>query len=120
MSGRKAREPGPNGFTWRGIELQPVDGAERTWASAAIDLGGRTGSWRVEQPAEGGAWHARLRIGADRFANWGSTAAGALAAAAGEAANVATYIVAMLPSGDLPGLHEATAPRRSKRPRRKG
>lgn len=111
-------EPGPKGFTWRGIELRPIGGgAVRTWASEPIDLDGRAGGWRVEQPAEGGAWHARLRIGADRFANWGSTAAGALAAAAGEAANVATFIVAMLPEGELPG-HEATAPRRSKRPRR--
>jgi hypothetical protein len=119
VSARKTREPGPEGFTWRGVELRPVEGgAVRTWASTPIDLGGRAADWRVEQPAEGGAWHARLRIGADRFANWGSTAAGALAAAAGEAANVATFIVAMLPEGELPGLNEATELRRSRRPRR--
>lgn len=116
MSARKTREPGPEGFTWRGIELLPV--GERAWTSGSIELGDRTANWHLEQPAEGGAWHARLRIGSDRFAMWGSTAAGALAAAAGEAANVATFIVAMLPEGELPGLNEATELRRSRRPRR--
>lgn len=115
VSGRKAREPGPDGFTWRGIRLQPVEGAVRTWASATIDVGDRAADWRVEQPAEGGAWHARLRVGRDRFACWGSTAPGALTAAAGEAMNVASFIAAMLPEGDLPTLPEAPAARRSPR-----
>lgn len=119
MSARNTREPGPNGFTWRGIKLVPVEGLPRTWASSpSIDLGDRGGDWRVEQPLAEGGYHARLRIGRDRYPGVGATAAEALTAAAGEAALVATFIVAMLPEGKLPGLPEQTAPRRSKRPRR--
>lgn len=117
MSGRKAREPGPEGFKWRGLDFTPANGMPRVWITTAIVLGDRTASWRLEQPIEGGAWRARLRIGGDHFPGVGKTPPEALAAAAGEAANVATFIVAMLPGGELPG-HEATAPRRSKRPRR--
>lgn len=107
-----ARVPGPNGFTWRGIKLVPVPGLARTWASSpSVDLGDRGADWRVEQPLAGSGWHARLRIGIDRYPGVGKSAIEALESAEVEAANVATYIAAMLP-----------APRelaRAKRPRRK-
>lgn len=68
MSARTTREPGPDGFTWRGIKLVPVEGLPRTWASSpSIDLGDRGGDWRLEQPLAEGGYHARLRIGNDRF-----------------------------------------------------
>lgn len=78
-----ARKP----LEWRGIELPPVEHLPRVWQSMPIELDDRGADWRVEQPLEGGAFHARLRIGADRFPGVGKTAPAALEAAAGEACN---------------------------------
>lgn len=109
---RRATEPGPEGFTWSGVRFSPVEGRARVWASEPIDLDDRSADWRVEQPIAGSGWHARLKIGADRFPGVGKSAAEALEGAAAEAQNVAALIVAMLPAASSP------APRRSKRTRR--
>lgn len=110
---RRAAEPGPEGFTWNGIAFSAREGTEpgAFHSSPTIELADdRTAEWKVHRPKT--VWHARLRIGAERYPGVGETREQALEAAAAEAANVATFIVAMLPAASSP------APRRSKRPRR--
>jgi hypothetical protein len=112
--GRVARTSS-GGFRWRGIEFSRPVGAEPSafYSSEPIVLSeDRAGEWRVQQ-VNGGAWHARLRIGGDRFPGVGETAAAALDAAAAEASSVATYIIALLPR---PWTLGSPAPA-SKRPR---
>lgn len=102
----------PRGFTWRGIRFAPPAAAEGEagfYSSAPIEVAeDRVADWKVHRPKS--AWHARLRIGAERYPGVGETREQALEMAATEAANVATYIVAMLPAASPP------APRK-KRPR---
>jgi hypothetical protein len=119
VSARKGREPGPAGFTWRGIKFAPLPDAANLYGSASIEVADdRSANWRCERLAgAAGGWHARLKIGGDRFPGVGKTHTEALEAAAGEASNVATYIVAMLPPGG--GLREVADRAASKRePRR--
>ena len=116
---RKATEPGPEGFTWRGIKLCPVEGMPQVWRSHAIELDADHASdWRLEQ-LDGGAWRARLRIGRDHYPGVGKSALEALESAEAEAANVATYIAAMLPAPRELAARDGAGPRPSKRPRRK-
>ena len=108
MSARGGKgDPEGATFTWRGIEFKPLDGHPGMYENDAIDVADdRAAGWRVEgvRTAMGAParWHARLRIGADRFPGVGQTPAEALEMAAAEAANVATYIVAMLPPASSP------------------
>lgn len=125
MSARKGqREPGPEGFTWRGIKFTPPPGGDPTgfFSSEPLVLGedGRSADWKVQRvrPVERRnapeRWAARLRIGAERYPGTGATHTEALHAAAGEAANVAAFIVAMLPpGGGLAGISELAEGRRS-------
>lgn len=106
------------GFTWRGLRFSPplpTEGDEGFYTTEPITLGddARTAEWKVRRTRS--AWHARLRIGADRYPGVGATREQALAAAEAEAVNVATLIVAMLPEASSPAA-------RKKRPRvkRKG
>jgi hypothetical protein len=94
---RAKRAPGPEGFTWRGIAFSPPDASEPRgfYKGATRELGDRSAEWKVHQPKT--VWHARLRIGADRYPGVGSTREAALDDAAREAANVAALIVTMLP-----------------------
>jgi hypothetical protein len=99
-AGKGQREqPGPEGFTWRGIDFAPpapAAGPAGFYTSAPIEVApDRIAEWKVHRPK--GTWHARLRIGGERYPGVGATAAAALDDAAAEARNVATYIVAMLP-----------------------
>lgn len=107
MSGRGGKgEPGPQGFTWRGIKFsppRPSAAADGFYSSETIEVDedGRTAEWKFHQVNRApltATWHARLRIGADRYPGVGETPAQALEMACAEAANVATYIVAMLPA----------------------
>lgn len=104
-------------FVWRGIEFtRPVGSAPGAfYSSPTIEVADdRTAEWKVHQPKTG--WHARLRIGGDRYPGAGETPTDALEAAAAEAANVATYIVAMLPAA-----RELALPKkRARRAARKG
>lgn len=96
---RKGADPDGKAFTWRGIEFQPPDASDPTgfYSAAPIEVADdRTAEWKVHKPKT--AWHARLRIGSERYPGVGTTAVDALEDAAREAANVATYIVAMLPA----------------------
>lgn len=109
MNARRGREPGPNGFVWRGIRFAAPVGPElgQFYSGPTIEIGElrdelRAADWKVRRTLS--AWHARLRIGADRYPGVGATAVEALEMALAEAANVATYIVAMLPPGG--GLRE--------------
>jgi hypothetical protein len=90
------------------------------YKSEPLDLGGRSADWKVQPVRD--SWHARLRVGIERYPGVGKTATAALEAAAAEAAQVATCIAAMLPPGG--GLRElaqgAEARRRGKAPARKG
>jgi hypothetical protein len=111
---RKGVPPGPERFTWRGIRFSPPDRTEPRgfYKSTPIELADdRTAEWKV-QCLEPHAWHARLRIGGDRFPGVGATPAAALEAALVEAANTATYIVAMMPSQ---GVDVSLEPLRTKR-----
>lgn len=109
---RKGAEPGPEGFTWRGIEFSPPAGTEPGgfYSSAWIELADeRTAEWKVHCPKS--VWHARLRIGADRYPGVGETREQALDAAAAEAQNVAAFIVAMLPPASSPATPKKGARR---------
>jgi len=102
----------PRGFTWRGLAFDapwPGDEVGGFYSSPRIELEERSADWKCQRLAA--TWHARLRIGADRFPGVGATAAAALDAAAAEAANVAALIATMLPPGGAPGGSK-------KRPRR--
>lgn len=114
MSARKAQgEPEPEGFTWRGIEFSPpapAEGPSGFYSSAPVELAeGRLADWKVHQPKT--AWHARLRIGAERYPGVGATRAAALEAAAAEATTVAAFIVAMLPPASSPAPRKVRARR---------
>jgi hypothetical protein len=99
FGGGRARAAAPQGFTWRGLRFSPpVIERGGFYKSIPIELADdRTAEWKV-QCLEPHAWHARLRIGGDRFPGVGATPAEALEAAAAEAQNVAAFIVAMLPA----------------------
>jgi hypothetical protein len=101
----------PEGFTWRGIKFTPPAPTDERgfYSSEAIEIGedGRAADWKVHRPKT--VWHARLRIGADRFPGVGETREQALDAAAAEARHVAGFIVAMLPAESAPA-----APRRKR------
>lgn len=103
----------PKGFVWRGIRFSPpapAEGAAGFYSSEPFEVAeGRVADWKVHRPKA--AWHARLRIGHERYPGVGETREQALDMAAAEAANVATYIVAMMPPASSP------APRK-RRPRR--
>ena len=120
-----SRKPGPEGFTWRGIKFLPrPDGAGLCdlYMSETVELaGGRSANWRVERQPCALAWHARLKIGPDRFPGIGKSHTAALHAAAAEAANVASFIVAMLPPGGRSSveLGAVAARRRPRDPRRR-
>lgn len=105
---------GRAGFTWRGIAFAPPESAEpgAFYSSEPVELEDRSADWKVHQPKT--AWHARLRIGAERYPGVGATAAEALEAAAAEAQNVAALIVAMLPAASSPGAGK----QRARRPRK--
>lgn len=114
---RTAAEPGPEGFTWRGIKFSPPApdaAADGFYASDWIALGDdeRSAEWKVRRTKS--AWHARLRIGADRYPGVGATAAEALEAAAAEASNVAAFIVTMLPASSPPAAPKKGVRRASK------
>ena len=124
MSARKAvqRAPGPGGFTWRGIEFSPPARNEPDgfYSNIPISLGedDRAADWKVQRigPASiSSRWHARLRIGADRYPGVGETREAALEMAAAEAANVAAFIVTMLPASEPPAQA-----RKKRRAQRKG
>jgi hypothetical protein len=106
----------PGGFTWRGIKFSPPQatdpGAGGFYSSEIIGIADdRTADWKVHRPKT--VWHARLRIGAERYPGVGETRAQALEAAAAEAQNVAAFIVAMLPAG--PPARELAPRGRSRR-----
>lgn len=110
----------PDGYYWRGIEFcapRASDLPAGFYSSVPITLGedGRAADWKFHQPKT--VWHARLRIGVDRYPGAGATPAEALDAAAAEAANVAAFIVAMLPPTSSPAA-ELDARGRTKRKRR--
>jgi hypothetical protein len=96
----------PPGFVWRGIAFDPPPRREPDgfYSNAPISIGEdeRTADWKVRQTRS--TWHARLRIGADRYPGVGATREAALEAAAAEAQNAAAFIVAMLPKGSSPAL----------------
>lgn len=100
MSARGGQgDPGHEVFTWRGIKFYPPGGNEPGGFYSSEQIGvadDRTADWKVHRPKT--AWHARLRIGAERYPGVGETPAQALEMAAVEAANAATYIVALLPA----------------------
>lgn len=113
-------DPGGRPFSWRGIEFAPpsADVAHAFYSSEPITVAGdRTADWKVQRlRGEPARWAARLRIGAERYPGTGATHVEALHAAAGEASNVAAYIVAMLPpGGGLAGISELAARRRARK-----
>lgn len=112
---RRAAEPAP--FTWRGLEFNPAGAG--FYASTLVRLGSlRTAEWKVQRVGE--YWHARLRIGSDRFPGTGATADEALDAAADEARSVASFIRRLLPFPFLPARQESTRRSAPKRRSRKG
>jgi hypothetical protein len=108
-------DPGHEVFSWRGIKFYPPEGNEPGgfYSSEPIEVApDRVAEWKVHRPKT--AWHARLRIGGDRYPGVGETPAQALEMAAEEAANAATYIVAMLPAArELAGRKKPTPRRRA-------
>lgn len=109
----------PDGYRWRGLEFSPPpksEGERGMWSTVPISLGedGRAADWKFHKPKS--VWHARLRIGADRYPGVGTTPAEALAMAEAEATSMATFIVAMLPEQSSP----APASKPSRRAGRKG
>ena len=105
----------PGGFTWRGIAFSPPHRSEPDgfYSNTPISIGEdeRTADWKVRQTRS--AWHARLRIGADRYPGVGETREAALEAAAAEAHNAAAFIVAMLPP--RPAAKTLTGPTKPRR-----
>jgi hypothetical protein len=110
---RKGGGLGP--FVWRGIEFAPSTRAAAAgyYSSAPSSAGDRSADWSCQRLEA--IWHARLRIGGDRFPGVGATAELALEDAAREAANVAALIVTMLPRAK-----GARAPLRKRTRRGKG
>ena len=96
------KRPTPMPFTWRGVELAPEPSMPGFYRSKRVHLGELlSADWRVTKLREGPEqrWHARLRIGADRFSGRGETAEAALDAAAAEARGVAAFIRRLVPKG---------------------
>ena len=97
------RKPTPTPFTWQGIEFTPEtslgDGFYRSPDIRLTDT--RSSNWKLQKIGDGPEqrWHARLRIGADRFPGKGGTAEEALEAAAAEARRVAGFIGKLVPAG---------------------
>lgn len=120
--------PGPEGFSWRGIRFEPPSDPGGLYSSTPIELDHRTGDWkcqavrrevRLDSPPV--HWHARLRIGSDRFPGVGATREAALDAATAEAQSVAAFIVAMLPPASAPQpIRERSRIRRAIKVRRAG
>jgi hypothetical protein len=114
MSARNGQgDPGHEVFTWRGIKFYPPDGNEPGgfYSSKPIEVApDRVADWKVHRPKT--VWHARLRIGAERYPGVGETPGQALEAAAAEAQNVAAFIVAMLPAPSSPRASKKRAARR--------
>lgn len=95
----KGTQPRPVPFTWRGIEFTPQrslseGGIYRSPQTKLSDF--RSTDWKCQRV--GDRWHARLRIGGDRFPGTGSTAEEALDEAAAEARLVAGYVRRLLPA----------------------
>lgn len=96
------KRPAPLPFTWRGVELRPEPTLPGFYRSKRVTLGELlSADWRVTKLREGAEqrWHARLRIGAERFNGNGETAEAALDAAADEARGVAAFIRRLVPKG---------------------
>lgn len=96
-------------FTWRDIEFTPEPTLPGFYRSARLVFRDhRSADWRVQLAGE--SWHARLKVGADRFPGRGATAEEALDAAAAEAREVCRLVRKMLPA-----LPQAPKPARKRR-----
>lgn len=100
MSPRGGERKGRRGpFVWRGVAFAPVASAAAVggfYSSPSVAVAGdRSADWKCERLQT--VWHARLRIGGDRFPGVGATAELALDAAAEEALQVATLIAGLVP-----------------------
>lgn len=77
-------------FTWRGLIFRPVPALPGFWRTELMTLSSpdgraeRSADWKVQQ-LKSATWHARLRVGADRFPGRGESPEQALDAAAAEA-----------------------------------
>jgi hypothetical protein len=101
---------------WRGVAFAPVATATAGlgfFSSPSVAVAGdRSSDWKCQRLQT--VWHARLRIGGDRFPGVGATPELALDAAAEEAIHVASLISGLVPV-------EAVKPRKASNARaRKG